>query len=94
VVNQCVPSLALDGDVSADATLAGVELGPSERDALVAAAKFRADLVRRQDEQCTRLVERLPLPLIRLPYFFTADVGPTEIELLADELVLGVGALA
>jgi anion-transporting ArsA/GET3 family ATPase len=94
VVNQCVPPLGLDGDVSADATLAGVALGSSERDALTAAAQFRADLVRRQDEQCARLAERLPLPLIRLPYFFTADVGPTEIELLADELVLGVGALA
>ena len=32
-------------------------------------------------------------PQLRLPYFFTADVGPTEIELLADELVLGIGAV-
>jgi hypothetical protein len=34
------------------------------------------------------------LPQLRLPYFFTADVGASEIELLADELVLGIGALA
>src|SRR5262249_18720576 len=93
VVNQCVPPLALDGDVDADAALAGVALDRSERDALVAAAQFRADLVRRQDEQCVRLAERLPLPQIRLPYFFTADVGSTEVELLADDLVLGIGAL-
>src|SRR6478752_7243782 len=73
---------------------AGVTLAPSDRDALMAAATFRADLIRRQDEQCERLAEQLPLPQLRLPYFFTADVAPTEIELLADELVLGIGAMA
>ncbi len=94
VVNQCVPPVALDGDVDADAALAGITLDASDRDALTAAATFRADLIRRQDEQCERLAERLPLPQLRLPYFFTADVGPSEIELLADELVLGIGAMA
>ena len=94
VVNQCVPPVALDGDVTADAVRAGITLAPSDRDALTAAATFRADLIRRQDEQCERLAEQLPLPQLRLPYFFTADVGPTEIELLADELVLGIGAMA
>jgi anion-transporting ArsA/GET3 family ATPase len=94
VVNQCVPAVALDGDVDADAARTGIALEGSERAALVAAAKFRTDLVRRQDEQCARLAERLPLPQLRLPYFFTADVGVTEVELLADELVLGVGTLA
>jgi hypothetical protein len=94
VVNQCVPPVTLEGDVAADAALAGITIDERELDALTAAARFRADLVSRQDEQCARLSERLPLPQIRLPYFFTADVGPTEIELLADELVLGIGALA
>jgi anion-transporting ArsA/GET3 family ATPase len=94
VVNQCVPPLDLDGDVEADATLAGVTIDRAERRALVEAATFRADLAHRQDEQCARLADRLPLPQLRLPYFFTADVGPTEIELLADELVLGIGTLA
>ena len=55
--------------------------------------QFRAGLSRRQAEQCARLAERLPLPQIRLPYFFTADVGPHEVEILADELALGIGAL-
>jgi hypothetical protein len=94
VVNQCIPRMVLDGDVDADAQRSGIELGDGERGALVAAADFRADLVRRQDEQCERLADRLPLPQLRLPYFFTADVGPGEIELLADELVLGIGSLA
>jgi anion-transporting ArsA/GET3 family ATPase len=93
VVNQCMPPVALDGDVAADAERTGIALEGWERDALTAAAKFRADLVGRQDDQCERLAEQLPLPQLRLPYFFTADVGPTEIELLADELVLGIGAM-
>jgi anion-transporting ArsA/GET3 family ATPase len=94
VVNQCVPRLDLGGDVDADSEHAELELEPSERGALVDAAAFRADLVRRQDDQRTRLAQRLPLPQVHLPYFFTADVGRTEIELLADELVLGIGSLA
>jgi anion-transporting ArsA/GET3 family ATPase len=94
VINQCVPAVALDGDVDDDAARTGITLDGSERAALVAASEFRADLVRRQDEQCGRLAERLPLPQLRLPYFFTADVGVTEVELLADELVLGIGTLA
>ena len=64
-----------------------------ELDALAQAAAFRAGLSRRQAEQCARLAERLPLPQLRLPYFFTADVGPREVEILADELALGIAAL-
>ena len=62
---------------------------PTSDDAVALIARpstFRArPLPHRQDEQCARLAERLPLPQIRLPFLFTADVGPTEIELLADE---------
>ena len=35
-------------------------------------------------EQCARLAERLPLPQIRLPFLFTADIGPAEVDVLAD----------
>jgi anion-transporting ArsA/GET3 family ATPase len=94
VVNQCVPALELAGDVVDDAGRAGLTLDVGEVDALSAAAAFRSELIRQQDEQCARLAERLPLPQLRLPYFFTADIGPSEVELLADELVLGIGTLA
>jgi anion-transporting ArsA/GET3 family ATPase len=93
VVNQCVPTHALEGDVVDDAARTGLTLASGEVDALTAAAAFRSELTARQEVQCARLADRLPLPQLRLPYFFTADVGPTEIELLADELVLGIGAL-
>src|SRR5438067_7475747 len=59
VVNQCVPALALAGDVVNDAARAGLTLDVGEIDALTAAAAFRSDLIRQQDEQCARLAERL-----------------------------------
>ena len=100
VVNGWVPPLLPIGDeggspgaVRADATAAGVTLDEPELDALAQAAEFRAGLSRRQAEQCERLAERLALPQLRLPYFFTADVGPHELEILADQLALGIGTL-
>jgi anion-transporting ArsA/GET3 family ATPase len=93
VVNGCVPPLDASGDVHDDAEATGVTIDQREIGALVAAADFRAGLARRQAAQCARLAERLPLAQVRLPFFFTADIGPTEIELLADDLTLGVDAL-
>ncbi len=79
--------------IRADATAAGLVLDGRELDALARAAEFRSELLHRQAEQRARLQRRLPLPQLRLPYFFTADIGPAEIELLADELTLGIAAL-
>ena len=99
VVNGCVPPLGTDGalrareGVRADALAAGLSLDEAEVVALAEAAAFRDDLARRQADQCERLAERLALPQLRLPFFFTADVGPGEIEVLADELTAGIATL-
>ena len=53
-----------------------------EANDLAHAAAFRAERARdpaRADR--TGSSERLPLPQIRLPFLFTADIGPAEIEL-------------
>jgi hypothetical protein len=99
-VNCCVPPLGPAGDalrhedgVRADAVAVGLTLDDGEVRALADAAAFRDDLARRQADQCARLAERLPLPQLRLPFFFTADVGPAEIEILADELTAGITSL-
>ena len=76
-----------------DAGKSGLALDDGEVRALADAAAFRDDLARRQADQCARLAERLPLPQLRLPFFFTADVGPAEIEILADELTAGITSL-
>jgi hypothetical protein len=64
-----------------------------EADQLARAARF---LVRRralQEEQLARLADRLDLPRVVLPFLFSSDVGPGELEVLADALTTGVGAL-
>jgi anion-transporting ArsA/GET3 family ATPase len=98
VVNGCMPTMGDDGlgvvsGVRADLLTAGLVVEDREIEALARAAEFRTGLLQRQAEQCARLRDQLPLPQLRLPYFFTADVGPAEIELLADALTLGIAAL-
>jgi hypothetical protein len=46
-----------------------------------------------QRAQVGRLEQRLPLPQLRLPFLFTTDVGPEELEVLARALLDQVGAL-
>ena len=46
-----------------------------------------------QEEQIDRLAEQLPLAQIRLPFVFTAEIGPAELDQLADRLLAEVEAL-
>ena len=57
------------------------------------AAAFRSERAAIQHHQADRLAQRLPLPQIRLPFLFTADLGLEEIERLADAFEDGVRAL-
>jgi hypothetical protein len=61
--------------------------------ALADAEAFRAGLQERQARQFERLTARLPLPQLRLPYLFTAELGPAGLGVLAAELAAGVTAL-
>jgi anion-transporting ArsA/GET3 family ATPase len=100
VVNGLYPDRPLDGLTSPEAVRsvaerAGVDGPVPDREAeqLARAARF---LVRRralQEEQLGRLAERLDLPRVVLPFLFSADIGPGELEVLADALTAGVGAL-
>jgi anion-transporting ArsA/GET3 family ATPase len=95
VVNGLVGArdeLATDPDDAARA--AGVTLGPGEADALREAAAFRRAVDARQRAELDRLVERLPLPQLHLPYVFTAGIGPADVDRLAALLLAGIGALA
>jgi anion-transporting ArsA/GET3 family ATPase len=95
VVNGVYPALAgLDADPGAAAEGAGASLRPGEADALVAAAAFRRSRVELQDEQVGRLEAALPLPQIRLPFLFTTDIGPAELEALARALLDEIDALS
>jgi anion-transporting ArsA/GET3 family ATPase len=95
VVNEVYPALdGLDADPEAAAAEADTSLRPGEAEALAAAARFRQERSALQAEQLSRLGEGLPLPQLRLPFLFEADLGPEEVEVLADALRESVAALA
>ncbi len=98
VVNGLYPDRPLDGltepeDVLAAAERAGVTVPDGEEEHLARAAHFLTRRRRLQAEQLTRLADRLDLPLVALPFLFSADIGRAELEILADALTAGVGAL-
>jgi anion-transporting ArsA/GET3 family ATPase len=86
VVNACYPDPGLPASVDEVQRLAdelGVFVSPRETSDLVAAAEFRRERYVLQQEQADRLAARLPLPQVRLPFLFTAELGPPEIGTLA-----------
>jgi anion-transporting ArsA/GET3 family ATPase len=100
VVNSYVAGLPGTGgtrwteaSVRDEAERAGTSLPAEQVVALASAAGFRSDWHRRQQQQCARLSDHLPLPQIRLPFLFTADIGPAEVEMLADAFTTGVGLI-
>jgi len=94
VVNGLYPERpGIDVDPSAAAEEAGVTLRPGEAEELAAAARFRIERMALQAEQMGRLEEKLPLPQIRLPFVFTADLGKDDVDELAAAFVASVEAL-
>jgi anion-transporting ArsA/GET3 family ATPase len=86
VVNGLYPAVALDCDAGRAAELAGVRLSRSELDTIEGAAEFRRERQRLQAEQVRRLADALPLPQLHLPFVFTTELGPSEVELLSGAL--------
>ena len=86
-----VPGLVTAPAAAAEA--ADATLRDGEAEALAAAAAFRRDRMDLQREQVGRLADQLPLAQIRLPFVFTAEIGPHELDLLADRLLAELEAL-
>jgi anion-transporting ArsA/GET3 family ATPase len=96
IVNGCYDDRALDGsldEVRKDADRLDVFVSDREATDLVAAARFRTRRQELQRHQIERLREQLPLPQLRLPFLFSADIGTHEIETLADALAHEIGTL-
>jgi anion-transporting ArsA/GET3 family ATPase len=88
VVNGLYPILdGLGADPEAAADGAGVSLRPGEAETLGEAATFRRHRIELQAEQVGRLSDRLPLPQLHLPFLFDAELGPRQLERLAEALV-------
>jgi len=94
VVNGLYPEIrGLDVDPAAAATEVGSTLRGGEVGSLAAAADFRLHRMALQRSQVSRLASQLPLPQLELPYLFNADLGPDDLEVLATDLLGGIGAL-
>jgi anion-transporting ArsA/GET3 family ATPase len=95
VVNGLYPELpGLAIDPAAAAKAEGASLRKGEAASLAAAARFRLDRSELQAEQVARLAEALPLPQLRLPYLFDAELGPEQLDQLADAVLLAVDGLS
>jgi len=98
VVNGVYPERHLNGAadperIRADAEEADVFVPEAELHHLAQAANFLTRRRALQDEQLRRLAERLDLPQVWLPFLFSADVGPHELEVLADSFATGLAAI-
>ncbi len=85
---------AVPAEVEAAAAAAGVSLRAGEAAALAAAAGFRLDRSALQAEQVGRLESQLPLPQLRLPFRFTTDIGPADLDVLARAMLSEIEAMA
>ena len=91
VVNGLYVDLpGIDADPADAARSADTTLSEREVADLSGAADFRRHRRALQREQVSRLANDLPLPQLSLPYFFESDLGPAEIEKMADELLRGI----
>jgi hypothetical protein len=70
-----------------------VALDPELVSALDRARQFRLTRQELQEDQLGRLARELPLPQLRVPFLFTASIGPPELDTLSGALEAGVGAL-
>ena len=94
VVNGCYPELpGLTATPTKAAEAGGTSLRRGEATSLSSAATFRRERMALQAEQVGRLAEALPLPQLRLPYLFDAELGPTQLDQLATALLDGIDGL-
>jgi len=83
----------LEVDPEEAAAAAGTTLRPGEAAALKAAAEFRQRRTALQEEQLARLADKLPLPQLRLPFLFRADLGAEDVDVLGAALRASVESL-
>jgi anion-transporting ArsA/GET3 family ATPase len=94
VVNGIYEHLdGIEADPAAAAAAAGVTLRSGEAEVLGAAAAFRRHRSELQRDQVQRLSDLLPLPQVRLPFLFESEIGPGEIDALAECVLAAIEGL-
>lgn len=99
VVNARLPVLDLPAslhpaELARAAVAAGTRLGAAELESLVAAGLVRSQRQEAQAAQVARLASELSLPQLELPFCFSSELGPDELELLTDALEAAVAGPA
>ncbi|MGH9105470.1 MAG: ArsA family ATPase [Acidimicrobiales bacterium] len=97
VVNARLPVLALPYFSGAEELLrraeaAGVTLSGPEAQSLAEAAGVRSQRQASEASQAARLAAELALPQLELPFCFSAELGPEQLEALTDSLASSVGS--
>lgn len=91
VVNGLYAPLGgLETPPEAAAAELGAQLRPGEAESLADAATFRRRRRALQEAQLSRLDDMLPMPQLQLPFVFSADLGPSQVDGLAAALRDGV----
>jgi hypothetical protein len=93
VLNGMIHPLDLPADPVPAAAAEGVDLGPAPAGALRDAADFRRRRQELQATQAERLAAGLPLAQLHLPFVWTSDLGPDDVEALADALTAAIADL-
>jgi arsenite-transporting ATPase len=99
VVNARLPVLDLPGslrpaELGRAALAAGTKLDAAQLESLVAAGLVRAQRQGAQAAQVARLASELALAQLELPFCFSSELGPDELELLTDALETAVAGPA
>jgi len=99
VVNGRLPVLALPppmlaSELSDRARAVGGRLAVEVSEALLAAADVRRQRQGSQAEQVARLGAELPLPQLQLPFCFSAELGPSQLEALTDSMAESMASWA
>jgi len=99
VVNARFPVLALPpavgtGELRELARGVGVVLRREEAESLLVAGELRSQRQQAQAAQVARLGAELPVPRLELPFCFSAQLGPDQLEVLTSALASAIERLA
>jgi anion-transporting ArsA/GET3 family ATPase len=87
-----LPDAASAADLAALAGALAPPLADEEVGALLAAGDLRRQRQASQTTQVERLAATLPVPQLELPFCFSSDMGPAQLEALTDAMAASVKA--
>jgi len=94
IINACYTEVeGLYADPEEVVKSQNISLSPPEIEALERAAAFRRERIALQELQLQKLAAELPIPQLKTPYIFSTEIGPAQIDLLAQALSASIAML-